>query len=95
MYQKKSANYTCYKHIELAVSGVLELADENLKQATGNYDPINIVGKGGFGKVFKGLFHSTKIAVTLLNTVRINSPWVQYCFTIITILTSGRSRSHT
>lgn len=66
--------YICYKHIELAVSGVLELA-EDLKQATGNYDLINIVEKGGFGS-FKGLFCSTNIAVKLLNTVRINSPWV-------------------
>ena len=59
-------------HIELAISGVLELT-EDLKQATGNYDPLKIVGKGGFGKVFKGLFRSTKIAVKLLNAVRIHS----------------------
>lgn len=65
-------------HIELAISGVLELTEEDLKQTTGNYDPLQIVGKGGFGNFFKGLFRSTKIAVKLLNAVRIHSLWPLY-----------------
>lgn len=48
------------------VQTVLEFGQEELKLATGDFSDENIVGEGGFGKVYAGNIRGTKTAVKVL-----------------------------
>ena len=40
-----------------------------LKEATGDFDPTKVVGKGGFGEVYRGKLRHTDVAIKVLNDV--------------------------
>ncbi len=42
---------------------------EDVEKATGNLSPDNIIGKGGFGEVYRGLLRCTDVAVKILSKV--------------------------
>lgn len=46
-----------------AAGGIPLIAYEDLKKSTNNWDPDTILGKGGFGTVYKGTWKCTKVAV--------------------------------
>ena len=39
-----------------------------IKESTMNFN--DLIGKGAFGKVYRGVYHGTSIAVKVLNEVR-------------------------
>lgn len=39
------------------------ITNEELKEATENWSETNILGRGGFGVVFKGMWKNTKVAI--------------------------------
>ena len=47
--------------------GMREFVVAELEQATCNF--ADVVGKGGFGKVYRGTYHHQPVAVKVLNTV--------------------------
>lgn len=47
----------------------MEFPEEELKCATKNFCAMNMIGKGGFGKVYKGLLRGTPVAVKVLSKV--------------------------
>ena len=49
--------------------GVLKMTEEELKEATNNFAEQNKIGEGGFGRVYKGYFRCTHLAIKLLTTV--------------------------
>ena len=49
--------------------GIREFSPAEVLAATGNFG--DLVGKGGFGKVFKGKYHHSYIAVKVLNKVNL------------------------
>ena len=51
-----------------------------IEESTENFK-TDLIGKGGFGEVFKGLYHGTAIAVKKLNPVR--PLMLQYYYTIV------------
>ena len=57
-------HYIIYKIVSV---NVREFKRSELEESTRNYSTL--IGKGGFGKVYKGIFHHLPIAVKLLNKV--------------------------
>lgn len=39
------------------------ITNEELVEATENWNEVNILGRGGFGVVFKGMWKNTKVAI--------------------------------
>ena len=58
-----------HKVLSIEVQTVLEFGQEELKLATGDFSDENIVGEGGFGKVYAGNIRGTKTAVKVLTKV--------------------------
>jgi hypothetical protein len=51
-----------------SLQGLREFSSAEILGATANFSEL--VGKGGFGKVYKGNYHHSCVAVKVLNTVR-------------------------
>ena len=49
----------------------MQLSIDDLKQACDGFHPSKQIGKGDFGKVYRGYFRSTSIAIKLLTDVRV------------------------
>ena len=52
-------------------AGLREFSSEEISTTTENFSVV--VGKGGFGKVYKGNYHHSNVAVKVLNVVNIAS----------------------
>ena len=53
-----------------SVGAAMEFPFEELLQATNNLSQDNLIGEGGYGKVYKGLLRYTEVAIKLLSEVR-------------------------
>ena len=42
---------------------VRRFSTNEIKEATGNFSPFSIIGKGGFGTVYQGYLKGTKVAI--------------------------------
>ena len=60
-------HYIIYKIVVIFSVNVREFKRPELDKTKRNY--FTLIGKGGFGKVYKGFFHYLPIAVKLLNKV--------------------------
>lgn len=49
--------------------GALSFTHDELKCATENFTNSRLIGKGGFGKVFRGIIRHTNVAIKLLTKV--------------------------
>ena len=47
----------------------LTFTQEELKYATDDFSDVRLLGKGGFGRVFKGIIRHTAVAIKLLTKV--------------------------
>ena len=48
----------------------MEFSASELAEATGNYGRASIIGKGGYGTVYKGNLHYSTVAIKVLSQVR-------------------------
>ena len=53
----------------LYLGGSMLFSHELLREATNNFSKDKLVGKGGFGRVFKGRLRHSDVAIKVLNTV--------------------------
>ena len=52
------------------IGGVMKYKVSELMEATNNYnDDTHLIGKGGFGRVYKGVLRTAHVAVKLLSEV--------------------------
>jgi serine/threonine protein kinase len=66
---------------------------EVLRQVTNNFSEDNILGRGGFGVVYKGeLYDGTKIAVKRMKSVAVSSKGMKQFDAEIAVLTKVRHR---
>ncbi|XP_071720846.1 receptor-like kinase TMK4 [Rutidosis leptorrhynchoides] len=82
-------------HTELAVyeGGNVNISIEILKEATDNFNEEKILGKGGFGVVYKGELHDgTKIAVKRMESGVMGTKGLQEFEAEIAVLTKVRHR---
>ena len=56
--------------VSLPHTGVISFTGAELEEATDNFSTVHLLGQGGFGKVFKGMFRHTTVAVKLLTKVK-------------------------
>ena len=47
----------------------MEFSANELSVATDSYNPINLIGEGGFGQVYKGILRYITVAVKVLTNV--------------------------
>ena len=58
-------------------SWVREFTDLEITEATS--DLSTLIGKGGFGRVYRGTYHGTDIAVKVLSEVSVHYALTNYC----------------
>ena len=80
-------------------------SEADLERATGDFSEENMVGKGGFGRVFRGKLRHSDVAIKVLNTVSIGMVFNWHCdvylpkhrcihIVVTLFLYSARSRVH-
>ena len=47
----------------------MEFTHEEVRKATDSFSSANLIGEGGFGKVYKGTLRFTAVAIKVLNPV--------------------------
>ncbi|KAM3696220.1 hypothetical protein ACJW31_06G021800 [Castanea mollissima] len=71
----------------------IEISIEVLKQATNNFNEDNILGRGGFGVVYKGEYHDgTKVAVKRMESAAMGSKGINEFQAEISVLNKVRHR---
>ncbi|KAL1219527.1 Receptor-like kinase TMK3 [Cardamine amara subsp. amara] len=91
---------SCYSHSESATSdihvveaGNLVISIQVLRNVTNNFSEENILGRGGFGTVYKGELHDgTKIAVKRMESSVVSDKGLTEFKSEITVLTKMRHR---
>nr|POE59516.1 receptor-like kinase tmk4 [Quercus suber] len=69
----------------------IEISIEVLKQVTNNFNEVNILGRGGFGVVYKGEYHDgTKVAVKRMESAARGSKGINDFQAEISVLTKVR-----
>ncbi len=52
-----------------SVGGAMLYPHKELQEATNSFSTSNLVGKGGFGQVYKGVLRGTSAAIKVLSEV--------------------------
>ncbi|PNX94382.1 receptor protein kinase TMK1-like protein [Trifolium pratense] len=79
--------------IQVFEGGNVTISIQVLRQVTGNFSEDNILGRGGFGVVYKGELHDgTKIAVKRMESVAVGTKGLNEFQAEIAVLTKVRHR---
>ncbi|CAH0551580.1 unnamed protein product [Brassicogethes aeneus] len=66
------SNISC---VTESAGAIPQIPYDDLKAATNNWDDANILGAGGFGKVFKGTWKCTEVAIKRIEQKENNPEW--------------------
>ncbi|KAF8117050.1 hypothetical protein N665_0012s0063 [Sinapis alba] len=90
---ESSCSQTANSDIHVVESGNLVISIQVLRNVTNNFSEENILGRGGFGTVYKGELHDgTKIAVKRMEPSAVSDKGLEEFKSEITVLTKMRHR---
>ncbi|KAG2301718.1 hypothetical protein Bca52824_030369 [Brassica carinata] len=90
---ESSHSQTANSDIHVVESGNLVISIQVLRNVTNNFSEENILGRGGFGTVYKGELHDgTKIAVKRMEPSAVSDKGLEEFKSEITVLTKMRHR---
>lgn len=103
MYKVKSANHQAKEplnqgdigksNIPIVDNGNVMISIQFLRQVTNNFSPSNIIGRGGFGTVYKGEYEvGLEIAVKRMESTAMSSKGINEFQAEIAVLTQVRHR---